>query len=68
MLNTAARFITSTRKFNRGLRQILHDQLHWLDVPDRVLFKLAVTVYQCLNGRAPLYLSEHGIPVSTVQC
>jgi len=55
MLNTAARFITSTRKFDRGLRQILHDQLHWLDVPDRVLFKLAVTVYQCLNGRAPLY-------------
>jgi len=65
MLNTAARFITSTRKFDRGLRQILHDQLHWLDVPDRVLFKLAVTVYQCLNGRAPLYLSEHGIPVSS---
>ena len=24
----------------RGLGQILHDQLHWLDVPDRVLFKL----------------------------
>jgi len=23
----------------------LHDQLHWLDVPDRVLFKLAVTVH-----------------------
>jgi len=38
--------------FDRGLGQILHDQLHWLDVPDRVLFKLAVTVHQCLNGRA----------------
>jgi len=35
----------------------LHDQLHWLDVPDRVLFKLAATVHQCLNGRAPAYLS-----------
>ena len=45
--------------------QILHDQLHWLDVPDRVLFKLAVTVHQCLNGRAPPYLSEHCIPVSS---
>jgi len=31
--------------------------LHWLDVPDWVLFKLAVTVHQCLNGRAPPYLS-----------
>ena len=39
--------------------------LHWLDVPDRVLFKLAVTVHQCLNGRAPPYLSEHCIPVSS---
>jgi len=28
-----------------------------LDVPDRVLFKLAVTVHRCLNGRAPPYLS-----------
>jgi len=42
------------------------DQLHWLDVPDRVLFKLAVAVHQCLNGRAPPYLSEHCIPVSSV--
>ena len=48
-----------------GLGQKLHDQLHWLDVPDRVLFKLAVTVHQCLNGRAPPYLSEHCIPVSS---
>ena len=26
----------ATRKFDRSLGQILHDQLHWLDVPDRV--------------------------------
>jgi len=64
-LNAAARVITGTRKFDRGLCQILHDQLHWFDVPDRVLFKLAVTVHQCLNGRAPPYLSEHCIPVSS---
>ena len=53
VLNAAARVITGTRKFDRGLGQILHDQLHWLDVPNRVLFKLAVTVHQCLKGRAP---------------
>jgi len=53
VLNAAARVITGTRKFDRGLGQILHDQLYWLDVPDRVLFKLAVTVHQCLNGSAP---------------
>jgi len=60
VLNSAARVITGTRKFDRGLGQILH----WLDVPYRVLFKLAVTVHQCLNGRASPYLSEHCIPVS----
>ena len=65
MLNAAARVITGTRKFDRDLGQVLHDQLHWLDVPDRVLFKLVVTVHQCLNGRAPPYLSEHCIPVSS---
>ena len=65
MLNAAARVITGIRKFDRGLCQILHDQLHWLDVPDRVHFKLAVTVHQCLNGRAPPNLSEHCIPVSS---
>ena len=64
VLNAAARVITGTRKFDRGLGQILHDQLQWLDIPDRVLFKLAMRVHQCLNGRAPLYLSEHCIPVS----
>jgi len=68
VLNAAARVITGTRKFDRSLGQILHDHLHWLDVPDRVLFKLAVTVHQCLNGRAPPYLSEHCIPVSVLTC
>jgi len=65
VLNAAVCVITGTRKFDRGLGQILHDQLHWLDVPGRVLFKLAVTVHQCLNVRAPPYLSEHCIPVSS---
>ena len=66
VLNAAARVITGTRKNERarGLGHILYDQLHWLDVHVRVLFTLAVTVHQCLNGRAPPYLSEHCIPVS----
>jgi len=50
VLNAAARVVTGTLKFDGGLGQILHDQLHWLDVPDRVLFKLALTVHQCLKA------------------
>ena len=65
VLNAAARVVTGTRKFDRGLCQILHEELHWLDVPDRVIFKLAVTVHRCLNGRAPPYLSDYNcVPVA----
>ena len=64
VLNAAARVISGTRKFDHGLRQLPHDELHWLDVSDRVFFKLAVTVHQCRNGRAPSYLSDHCTPLS----
>jgi len=64
VLNAAARVVTGTPKFDRGLGQILHDELHWLDVPDRVFFKLAVIVHRCLNGRAPLYLSDYCFPAA----
>ena len=49
-LNAAARVITGTRKFDSGLNHILHHDLHWLDVPERVIFKLCITVYKCLHG------------------
>ena len=53
-----AHVVTGTRKFDCSLGQILHDELHWLDVFDRVFFKLAVTVHRCLNGCALRYLSD----------
>ena len=62
VLNAAAHIISSTRKFDCGLGQILHDELHWLDFPDRVFFKLAVIVSRRLNGRAPLYLADYCVP------
>ena len=40
--------------------------LHWLDVPQRVTLKLCVTVYKCLHGLAPQYLSELCVPVADV--
>ena len=36
----------------------MHDELHWLDVTDRVRFKLAVLMYRCLHGTAPPYLMD----------
>jgi len=34
VLNAAARLVTSTRKYDRRLSTLLHDQLHWLNVPE----------------------------------
>ena len=34
-------------------------------ISDRVIFKLAVTVHRCLNGRAPPYLSDYCAPVAS---
>ena len=33
-------------------------ELHWLDVPQRIQFKLEVTVHRCLRGNAPQYLVD----------
>jgi len=45
MMNAAARVVSDSRKFDRGLKAILHDELHWLDVPERIEYKLGVMVY-----------------------
>ena len=66
LLNAAARVITGTRKFDRGLTHILHNELHWQDVPQRVIFKLCTTVYKCLHGLAPQYLAELCVAVADV--
>ena len=65
VMNAAACVVTDNWKFDRGLGEILHDDLDWLDVPNQAFLKLAVTVHQCLNGRAPPYLSDYCVPVAT---
>ena len=54
-------------KYGRGLKTILHDELelHWLDVPVRIEYKLGVMVYQCLTGSlGSRHLADHLIPAS----
>jgi len=50
--------VSGTRKYDRGLRQLRHGELHWLDMADRVTFNLCMTVHKCLHSHAPDYLSE----------
>ena len=53
LLNAAARLVIATRKFDHGLSRLLHDELHWLDIPKRVHYKLGVTVHRCLHDKTP---------------
>ena len=64
-MNSAARIVSNTRKFDHGLSHVQHDILHWLDVPERVTFKLCMTAYKCLHGMGPIYLSEMCRPSSS---
>ena len=61
VLNAAARLVTNTDKYDRGMSSLLHDQLHWLNVPERIEYKLAVMIRRCLKDKAPTYLSDYYI-------
>jgi len=56
LLNAAAHVVSATHKFDRGLSRLLHTELHWLDVPEQVVYKLGIMVLNCLYGQAPPYL------------
>jgi len=66
VLNAAAHVVSGTHKFNRGLSQLLYHKLHWLDIPERVVYKLGIMVFNCRHGQAPQYLVELCQPVAGV--
>jgi len=41
-----------------GLTQFRRQTLHWLNVADRIRFRLCVQVYKCQHGMAPAYLDK----------
>jgi len=56
VLNSSAWLVFSASRYDR-IAPLLA-QLHWLKVPERIKFKLAVLVYKCLHQTAPPYLAE----------
>ena len=56
LMNATARLVLSARKYEH-VTPLLRD-LHWLQVPERMEFKLAVLVFRCLHGTAPAYLAD----------
>jgi hypothetical protein len=55
VLHAAARLIYSARKYDH-VTPLLRD-LHWLRVPERIAYRLAVLAFRCQHGTAPSYLS-----------
>ena len=66
VMNAAVRVASDSRKFDHDLTQILHDDLHWLDVADRITYKLGVIMHRCRHGKAPQYLVDCCTPVTDV--
>jgi len=53
--NAAARLIYRIRRYDHITDALI--SLYWLQVPERISFKIAVLTYRSLNGSAPSYLS-----------
>ena len=49
-----------------SLTRILRDDLHWLDVADRVTYKLGVIMHRCQHGKALQYLVDCCTPATNV--
>ena len=49
-----------------SVTQLMHDRLHWLDVPQRIKYKLCVLTFKCIHKSAPGYLSRHCTSVSSL--
>jgi hypothetical protein len=56
VMNTAARVISRTRKYEH-ITPVLF-KLHWLPVPERIIFKILLLTFKALHGMAPVYLTE----------
>ena len=54
--NRAARIVVGAHKFD-NITPVLRE-LHWLTVDKRILFKIAVFMYKCINDIAPAYLCD----------
>ncbi len=66
VLRSAARLVLKLPRRSH-ITQVMRSELHWLDVPARITFKLCVLVYRCLHGSAPPYLAKFCVPVSAVE-
>ena len=58
MQNAAVRIVTHTRKCEH-ITPVLR-KLDWLPIEERIVFKILLLTFKCLNGLAPPYLCDLG--------
>ena len=68
VLRAAARLVLQL-PYRSSVTDIMHRQLHWLDIQSRVRFKIGLLLYKCLHGLAPQYLSDYcvSVPISSTR-
>ena len=64
VLNAGARLIMRKRKYDH-ITSTLRDDLQWLPIRQRIMYKLSTIVYKCIHGAAPSYLTNLCVPVAT---
>ena len=63
ILDVAVRLINGHSRCEH-ITPILRDRLHWLRVPERIVFKRCLLVFKALHGIAPAYISSYCIQAS----
>ena len=64
--NGQARWELGRERREHSVTDRICTELHWLDIPSRVAFKLCVLAYRCIHGSAPSYLARFFTPVSAI--
>ena len=65
VMNAAARLVTGIGKYEH-ITPLLRDVLHWLPVPQRIIFKIAVLAFNCIRGTGPAYFNDVCIPLADI--
>ena len=64
MQNAAARLVSRARRHDHITPVLV--SLHWLPVRQRIIYKTAVLVWNCLHDAAPRYLADLCVPAHSV--
>ena len=67
ILNVGVRLIHGHSRCEH-ITPTLRDRLHWLRVPEKIVFKRCLLVYKALHGLALAYISSYCIKASSRRC